>query len=635
MREAGATNGEGREGPVGLSDSQIEEIARLLRAGRRLPSYLVPHLFELPREYELAYAGKARRSDVLAETMAVPLQRARTFGVAPDAWSNMLVFGDNLQVLRRLLRMKEAGELRNADGSDGIRLCYIDPPFATRREFSGSKEELAYLDRVEGAEFVEALRQRLILIHELLATDGSLYVHLDSRKSHYMKVVLDEIFGEARFEREIIWRIGWVSGYKSGANNWIRNHDTILYYRRGDAKVFNKEYLAYPEGYTRRDGSEPSGRGIPIEDTWNCNAADRMDSIQIMSFSAEKTGFPTQKNRNLLERIISASSNPGDLVLDCFVGSGTAAVVAERLNRRWIAVDSGKYAVYMTQRELLRLPPEQRSGVGFAFYNAGLYDYEAVRGLDWDSYRRFVLDLFQCRDDPHSLGGVVFDGYLGDDSVLVYDFRDHPGASIGIAFAEDLRRLAGGGLGARCFIVSPAALVEPYEDYMEIEGTRVFFLRIPYSVIAEIHRRAFSELRQPSSPVLTNALVDSVGFDFIQPPSVSCSYVRGESTLDVVIDRFESQAVAGDTNGDSFEELAMVMVDANYSGEVFDVDLIYWAERLSEEGWTVSIPSAQVGERIMLVYLDVFGNEYREVKSPHEFVARWETAAEHQDSVAQ
>jgi hypothetical protein len=144
-----------------LSDEQIEEVTSLLRDGRRLPPHLFPHLFEVPKEYELAYRGKAREVDILAETMAVPLQAARVFGDAGGGWTNKLIFGDNLQVLRQLINMKSEGQLRNPDDSDGVRVCYIDPPFATDREFQASKGQLAYTDRVAGAEFVEALRMRL------------------------------------------------------------------------------------------------------------------------------------------------------------------------------------------------------------------------------------------------------------------------------------------------------------------------------------------------------------------------------------------------------------------------------------------------------------------------------------------
>src|SRR5262249_19876220 len=149
--------------------------------------------------------------------------------------------------------------------------------------------------------------------------DGSIYVHLDENVSHYVKAVMDEVFGPSSFQRELVWRIGWISGYKSAAANWIRNHDTLLFYVKQPGKfTFNKEYIPYPPDYVRRDGSKPTGKGYPIEDVWNASDMDRMDSIQIMSFSGEKVGYPTQKNENLLARIIKASSNEGDLVLDCF-----------------------------------------------------------------------------------------------------------------------------------------------------------------------------------------------------------------------------------------------------------------------------------------------------------------------------
>jgi adenine specific DNA methylase Mod len=134
----------------------------------------------------------------------VPLQKVRTFGRNGYEWHNHLIFGDNLQVMKSLLVEKKAGRLRNADGSDGVRLVYIDPPFATKRDFSGSQEQKAYQDKIGGARFIEFIRQRLVLIRELLASDGSLFFHTDQRKGHYLKIVLDEVFGEHNFRNEII-----------------------------------------------------------------------------------------------------------------------------------------------------------------------------------------------------------------------------------------------------------------------------------------------------------------------------------------------------------------------------------------------------------------------------------------------
>jgi len=135
-----------------------------------------------------------------------PLQPVRTFGRNGVDWHNMLIFGDNLQAMKTLLEMKKEGKLINADGASGVSLIYIDPPFATKREFSGTKDQKAYQDKISGATFLEFLRRRLILLRELLSDEGLIYVHLDQKKSHAIKLLMDEIFGESNFLNEIIWK---------------------------------------------------------------------------------------------------------------------------------------------------------------------------------------------------------------------------------------------------------------------------------------------------------------------------------------------------------------------------------------------------------------------------------------------
>jgi hypothetical protein len=663
--------------PSRLTDDQIEEITGLLRAGRRLPPYLFPHLFETAREYELAYSGKARRIDVLAETMAVPLQPVRTFGEQTDGWANMLVLGDNLQVLRRLIQMKEEGALRNPDGSDGVKLCYVDPPFASMREFFGSRNEKAYADRIAGAEFVEHLRRRLILIRELLTDDGSLFVHLDTRKVHYIKVVLDEIFGEGHFRNEIIWQR---TSAHNDTHGYGANYDSILYYSRGAEVVWNVGYHQYSDrqlaryrstvkgerpfadfdltqaglrkgssgqpwrgydpgakgnhwkfdlatleqmdregrvywpkggGFPRMKRYLDEARGVPLQAVWT-------DIPPVNSQAKERVGYPTQKPIALLDRIVSASSNPGDIVLDAFVGSGTTLIAAQALDRRWIGVDCGKYATYVAQARLLRQAGKKAPAHTFTLYNAGLYDYRSIRDLPWLEYLDFVLQLFQCRRHEETIGGVPFQGFLGDDRVLVYNFKDHPDAKIGRPFVEDLASLCRGRLGSRCFIVAPALAVEPYEDYLDVEDIRFFFLRIPYSIIAELHKRAFSELRQPTSAAAANAPIDSFGFDFIQTPRVECRYETDREDFTVGITAFESDAFSAAPSQEDIANLAMVMVDFSYE-EVFDLDAVYFAEDLAHDGWRLRIPTDKVGKQLMLVYVDVFGNEHREVKTPTAF----------------
>jgi len=231
-----------------------------------------------------------------------------------------------------------------------INLIYCDILYNTGRKFKDYDDNLG-----TPQEAILWYEPRLIEMRRILKDTGSIYLHMDFRLVHYMKVKMDEIFGLNNFQRHIIWRIGWVSGYKTKTNNWIRNHDDILFYSKSDKYTFNKEYVKYPEKYKRRDGKQPKGAGIPIEDTWNCNELDMLNSIQIISFSKEKTGYPTQKNKKLLERIIRASSNQNDIVADFFMGSGTTGEVAVELERRFIGCDISERACEITKNRILSL----------------------------------------------------------------------------------------------------------------------------------------------------------------------------------------------------------------------------------------------------------------------------------------
>lgn len=333
-------------------------------------------------------------------------------------WRNKLIWGDNKYVLASLLE-EFAGK---------INLIYIDPPFAIGADFSinikvgdlewtkeaSIIEEKAYRDTWgRGLDsYLQMIYERLVLMRELLADNGAIYVHLDAHVGHYVKVIMDEIFGKECFQREIIWRIGWVSGYKVATKNWIRNHDTILYYVKSPSNfVFNKEYIPYPPGYTRRGGEKTTGKGYPIEDVWNANpfefeleGDESLDSIQIKSFSTEKTGFATQKNESLLKRIIKASSNEGDLVADFFCGSGTTGVVAEKLGRRWIMCDLSRFAIQVTRKRLLDIPDCRP----FEVLNLGKYERQywqmnLMNGQQKDErraiseYIEFIVKLYQAQ----------------------------------------------------------------------------------------------------------------------------------------------------------------------------------------------------------------------------------------------
>ena len=247
---------------------------------------------------------------------------------------NLIIKGNNLIALHSV---KE--EFRGK-----VKLIYIDPPFNTGNDTFG------YNDNFNHSTWLTFMKNRLEVARELLRDDGSIYVHLDANEVHYCKVLMDEIFGRENFQREIIWRIGWVSGYKTAVKNWVRNHDTILFYTKKNL-FFNKEYIPYPENYARRDGNPPEGEGQAIEDTWNCSEMDKLNSIQIKSFDKEKTGFLTQKNEELLRRIIYSATNKGDIVLDFTAGSGTTNAVAHKMSRQYIGIEQLNYTqTYLIER---------------------------------------------------------------------------------------------------------------------------------------------------------------------------------------------------------------------------------------------------------------------------------------------
>ena len=654
-----------------LTEHQRQYIIELLERGEDLPLDYKHRLFPPERqEYELVYADKEREEDILAETMAVPLQPVKTFGnVEEGGWHNMLIFGDNLQAMKTLLQMKNSGELTNADGSLGIRLIYIDPPFATKQEFRGSQDERAYQDKLAGARFLEFLRKRFTLMHELLSQNGLLYLHLDYRKVHYAKVLLDEIFGEHNFMNEIAW---CYSERELATRHWNRKHDTILVYvknLKADAHVFNWEEAAgqYSKGtfekYRHRDeegrlfqlrgrnikGSPWRGKhGIPLEiekehPEWvyrdyldekkGIRPRDWWSDIPFLNRAAgERYDYPNAKNPLLLDRIIRVCSDPGDIVLDAFVGSGTTLAMAERLQRRWIGIDCGKLAMYTIQKRMLSL----REKIGnkgewlpprpFTLYNAGLYDFSKLKRLPWEDWRFFALHLFQCRDEPHTVGGVELDGYRGADDVLVFKHLLGGGVVLDYGFIDDLHNQIGGKVGSCFFIIAPAASVIFLEDYIDKGRTRYYILRIPYSIINELHTRDFEAITQPVDESQVNETVEAVGFDFIRLPEVACEYLvrprEGELINEAVIQikTFKSKAmVKGATQKGNLETLSMVMVDYDYDNEVFALDTVFYAGDIEENGWEVRMPLESLGQQVMIIYIDIYGNEYREIKTPADF----------------
>ena len=653
-----------------LSEKERQRIIEILESGDDLPLDYKHILFPPEKkEYELVYAGKEREEDILADTMAVPLQPIKTFGKNGNDWTNKLIFGDNLQVMKSLLD--------DPDVKGRVKLIYIDPPFATKQEFRGSQDQKAYQDKIAGARFVEFLRKRLIFLKQLLSKDGVFLIHLDYRKRHYIKILMDEIFGENNFRNEIaIARIKKSMQEREYVKKLNEEFDGILFYAASDSALIKpprkpsikkERWHAFDAAEIRKGmdydlfGHKPPPRRhwmyskdkaeqmiksgdlkpnhrtgkpqyrIPAGKEELCN--NLWMDISGYSFF---TNYPTEKSENLLYRCISmVNINKGEIILDVFAGSGTTVAVAEKLGRRWIGIDCGKLAIYTMQKRMLNLKSEignkgkKLKSKPFTLYHAGLYDFSKLKQLLWKDWRLFALHLFNCRDSKHAVSGIELDGYRGRSDVLVFNYQQDGGVVLDYGFIDDFHAMLGSKVGKQFFIIAPAASVMFLEDYIEKGSVRYYILRIPYSIINELHNRDFEAIKQPIDESQVNDTVDAVGFDFIRQPKVECTYSieKPEGQLleyaAITIKTFKSEAMLkGASQLENRESLSMIMVDFDYDGDIFNLDKVYYASEIKKNGWKVFLPVEEIKKQLMIIYLDIYGNEYREIKSLKDFKSK-------------
>lgn len=400
---------------------------------------------------ELRWTGKRP----FTGTSYYPAQLKESYGDDTDlpdgktgGWRNKIYWGDNLQVMSHLLK----------DYRGKVNLIYIDPPFDSKADYkkkielrgkstttdSSTFEEKQYGDIWTNDEYLQFMYERLILCRELLADNGSIYLHCDWHRNSYLRALMDEVFGPSNMESEIIWQLQGVSGYKSLVNSFVRGHDTILFFRKGNNKTFNKEYLPYDEKQLKRfTGVDKDGRrykpitkdrviyldeskGIPVSDVWSDIA-----SFQTVVNSSEIMNYPTQKPEALLERIIKASSNPGDIVFDCFMGSGTTQAVAMKLGRRFLGADINLGAIQTTTKRLLKVAEEIKTK-GIEFFGeklAGQGDstdrytgFEVYNVNDYDFFRneleakRLICEAMGMEQLPDS---TVYDALLDGRKVCI------------------------------------------------------------------------------------------------------------------------------------------------------------------------------------------------------------------------
>jgi adenine-specific DNA-methyltransferase len=565
---------------------------------------------------ELVWEGKYRDGKRVAPVrLALPFQtvetvnesaldRKRTLDLFASGkaseWRNRLIWGDKKYVLPSLLP-EFAGK---------VNLIYIDPPFDTGADFSFSTEipdadevllkepsiieQKAYRDTWgRGLDsYVQWFYETAVLLRELLADDGSIYVHLDWHVSHYAKVILDEVFGPKGFRNEVVWQ-------RTGAHNDPRRYgniaDVIEFYTRSEEYAWNVQYTKYSDEYvaerfrsvepktgrrfwlntmTAAGQGEPrlfrgekrappkgthwrfaqekinelvregkivftdsgmpyvkqyldESKGRPLQSVWT--------DVPMSKSGSERTGYATQKPEALLERIVNTSSKEGDLVLDCFCGSGTTAAAAEKLGRRWIAADLGRFAIHTTRKRLLATPGLKP----FVVQNLGKYERQAWMAAEFAkpedraateaAYRSFIIDLY--RAEPLS-GNAWLHGVKGGRMVHI-GAVDSP---ITIADVKTISREVWRASGAKGEGTQTAAVdVLGWEFAFELNETAkqiaaesrvdVKFRRIPREVLekaavdqGDIQAKDFFELRALSTKLTKSKRVVTIELtDFMLP----------------------------------------------------------------------------------------------------------------------
>jgi len=635
------------------------------------------------------------------------LKKIKIFGVKNERnWHNRIVRGDNLQILKILLELKKERVLRNKDGSPGIRLIYIDPPFGTGDIYSRNGVNV-YSAKLSGLEYLEWLRIRILLMKELLSEDGSIYIRSDYHHGHYLKVILDEIFGMKHFRNEII--INRTKKVFDGIQRFSTATDSLFFYTKSDDFLFHgvkkvrreKRWIPmhspgirwtkikpdYFHYYQSDDIKEEGGKfysrgrviwGKPFfppegrhwtfsqqrleqylhEGRIRLNKKSRM--LEYLTSDSEivdsnwtdipgysfKWNYPTENSEPLLERIIAASSNPGDIILDSFAGSGTTGAVAEKMKRRWIMLDSSRTSAFTMLKRILSLREEignkgkPLNPGSFSTYNTFIgknmspfllslpNDYIGDSGIPFDCYRQLALFLFHCDQESFFLNGVKIDGCRSGDPVKIFDWRSEENLTISEEYVYNLHESLGHLSKERFIVIAPSSLFTFFHDSIILNNKEFLFLKIPDSILKKLteNRNRWQRLK---GEIDYSCISDLVAMDFDSPPTVKCLYTiksdkkkTGKIAIIKIID-FKSHVFSNKPLSEDktdIQVLSLVSIDYNYNGKFFKIMDTWQIDDLSKQCYEIRFPLEKLNKNMMVIYSDIFGNEKKEVVSSDCFI---------------
>lgn len=679
-----------------LTDEEIQKLIECIESGTDVPEDLLPKLspgfFEKLRsagkfDYKeldkyriptIEYAGKRSESVILVQAAitggAAPLQVLRSFANGKNGdWRNLIVQGDNLQFLKTCYVNQDP--LINDKVKGKVKIIFIDPPFGTGDEYGGGSGEMSYSAKTMGAEFLEGLRERLIYLREVLSKNGLIFMRIDYHFGHYLKIIMDEIFGKENFKNELVVNRIKKNVTIKGRRNIPTQTDSIYVYAKTELGTYIdvlKRLSSKKEGYWHAMDSKgfsgprqaiiegktyypPTGRHF----SFTQQQVDEMykeGRIRISPKSGKpqywvlpkdqmaldsnwtdipgyafSTGYPTENSEKLLERVIACASKREDLILDCFGGSGTTASVAEKLGRRWIVCDFGKHAIYTMQKRIFTIASSNKLGNGeknkkygkspnpFCVVSAGAYDFSKIMNLreNKDVYVSFVLGLFGIiRENTDFSKKYKLPNIYAEkdgDPVEVYPVWDDEYLKeirIDEEYLQGIISASKGKLKGDYYIITPETCTVIGNTTLKNENkedVNFHLLKFPYKVLEDVSRQ-FQIEEQPSSSADINKLISSTGFYFNEEVSIKVKREKDAFKIEHFATKILNSKKELFTGLDG---LAMILIDVDYDGKIFDMDEVVYSKDIGEDGL---VKVSELSAKTVIIAVDKHGNESKITK---------------------
>ena len=579
-----------------MAKSLIEELPRIVNEGRREAQQILERLSSGTQvglqTNELVLPSKDVSGLFKGSSPQIP--NAFNNAVGGDNWMNRLIYGDNLLAMQALLAGDASTGLPSLRGK--VDLIYIDPPFDSKADYRtkinlpGTDiqqkptviEQFAYADTWEQGtiSYLRMMYPRLVLMKELLSDRGSLYVHIDWHTSHYVKLVIDEVFDKSNFRNEIIW---CYTAASNTGKDFPKKHDVILRYSKSDDYLFNKDNIRIPyaEGSIDRANRNVIARegmkfneivlnenGKVPEDWW-------IDVQRAARYPGEVVGYATQKPTKLLERIIKASSNEGDLVCDFFGGSGTTAAVAERLVRRWITCDIGKPASLVMRKRFI-----DQEVKPFLYQSIGDYQKEAFRNnkklKHVGDLSQVVLGLYGALPfSPEQCNDRNFGYIKGGRTLVMVDSPNRLTTAATVKRAVEAKASLLGGGWEKVVVLGWNFAFDISQAISQYKDSNVEVLVIPPDLLDKLSKKGFKKLIDDRS-----VRFSSLQYLVVKPITVTrqpdCDEIDVElenyvllSPDNIPLDDKDKEKLQGVMQQDPLSLIEYWSIDPDYDGVTF------------------------------------------------------------------